>query len=137
MGKATSYADLVTEWDTLLGNLAGEESLAGLSNQPKLQAIVDRFKAFRVQQIAQVAAKQEASQALNALILEGKDVARDLKAEIKAKFGARSEKLVRYSVKPLRASARQSRVKAGSPSAAPEPAPAVPVASGSATTTSA
>ena len=131
MSKVKSYADLVAEWDTLLGNLAGEESLAGLSNQPKLQAIVDRFKAYRVQQIAQAAAKQEASQALNALILEGKDVARDLKSEIKAKFGARSEKLVRYSVKPLRASARQSRIKAGSPSTAPEPAPAVPAVSGS------
>jgi hypothetical protein len=112
MSKATSYADHVTEWETLLGNVAGEEILSGLSNQPKLQSVLDRIKALLVQQMERQAAKQEASQAIKALIFEGKDISRDLKAEISGKLGARSEQLVRFKLKPLRLSDRPKKAKA-------------------------
>jgi hypothetical protein len=124
MSKATSYADHVTEWETLLGNVAGEEILSGLSNQAKLQSVLDRIKTLLVQQKERQAAKQEASQQVRALIFEGKDLSRDLKAEIVGKLGARSEQLVRFKVKPLRLSDRPKKSKAITQAKALEPASA-------------
>lgn len=124
MSKATSYADHVTEWETLLGNVAGEEILSGLSNQAKLQSVLDRIKTLLVQQKERQAAKQEASQQIRALIFEGKDLTRDLKAEIVGKLGARSEQLVRFKLKPLRLSDRPKKAKAITQAKALEPASA-------------
>jgi hypothetical protein len=135
MSKATSYADHVTEWDTLLTNVAGEEILSGLSNQPKLQSVLDRIKTLLVQQIERQAAKQVASQEIQALIFEGRDLVRDLKVEIVAKLGTRSERLVQFKVKPLRLSARQIKSKAAIQLVTPEPASAGPAGGATANTT--
>lgn len=124
MSKAISYADHVTEWETLLGNVAGEEALSGLSNPAKLQAVLDRIKTLLVQQKERQAAKQEASQQIRALMFEGKDLCRDLKAEISGTLGARSEQLVRFKVKPLRLGDRPKKVKAIAQAKVTEPAPA-------------
>ena len=135
MNRASSYADHVTERDTLLASVAGEASLSGLTSQPKLQAVLDRIKVLLAQQVERQAAKQVASQEIQALILEGTDHSRDLKSEIAGKLGSRSEQLVRFKVKPLRPSPRQSRKKAVVKVATPEPASAGPASGATANTT--
>ena len=102
MTRAQSYSDLVTEWQTLLSGLAGQPSLAGLTNQPKLEAVLARIQGLLVKQADLVGSKQAVSQDLFGAVGEGRDIARDLKVEIKSRMGSRAEQLVTYKVKPLR-----------------------------------
>jgi hypothetical protein len=132
MTQARSYAALVAEWENLLGGLAGQPSLAGLTNQPKLEAALANMKALIIKQSELLGAKQTVSQEIFGAASDGRDIARDLKVEIKSRLGSRAEQLVQFKVKPLRtnppkvrASKRKSKGKAGNttpstPSTAPE-----------------
>jgi hypothetical protein len=120
MTKAHSYADLVTEWETLLSGLAGQPSLAGLTNQPKVEAALARVKGLLFQQAERQAAKQVTSKDLFAAAAEGREATQELKVEIRGRLGARAEQLVQFKVMPVRttpsrvrSSKRKSKGKAG------------------------
>jgi len=125
-----TYAEVIAEWEHLLGGAVGVTELTGLTNQPKLEAILVRAKALVLQQAEQRAAKQTATKELQGVILDGQDIARDYKAEVRSRLGSRAEALVRYNVKPLRKGTRrkstpvETPTPSPTPGSTPEPAPA-------------
>lgn len=115
------YAEVIAEWEHLLGGVVGQADLANLANQPKLEAILARAKTLSLQQAEQRAAKQTATKELQGVILEGQDIARDFKAELRSRLGSRAEALVRYFVTPLRTGIRRKSKPAETPTPSPTP----------------
>lgn len=126
--KKTMQLEFLAEWEHLLGSVNDDPQLAGMVTQPKLADVLNRAKAVLLKQAELTAAKQGSTLELTNLLAEGDDVARDFKAELKARLGSRSEQLVRYKMKPLRKGTRAKKSttpqegKAGKPVVPANPA---------------
>jgi hypothetical protein len=107
--KKTMQLEFLAEWEHLLGSVNDDPQLAGMVTQPKLADVLNRTKAVLLKQAELTAAKQASTLELTDLFDEGKDVARDFKAELKARHGSRSEQLVRYKMLPLRKGTRAKK----------------------------
>lgn len=115
----TSYADFVTDWQKLIAAIDGDPDLADLKNKPLLEAQLAAVKAINARQKQHTAERQQATQELNAGLLKGKDVAIQLRAEVKSRIDPRAERLVHFDMKPIRKKPRKAKAPEGEP--APEP----------------
>jgi hypothetical protein len=103
MGDNTQDA-FIAEWRRLLkprSNNNGEvPHLDG--HWTKLEAVLARIDDLETQQAILTAAKQEATQQINAQIAEGRTIATFLKAGLREHYGRSSEKLAEYGMQPFR-----------------------------------
>jgi hypothetical protein len=104
MRRKTSYADFLTDWQHLLATVNAIPELSGSRHKANLENLMSQIALLTTRQAQLQAAKQTASLDLKQLIVNGKDVERDLTAAMKAHFGSRSEELVQFRVAPLRQS---------------------------------
>ncbi|HEX4962232.1 MAG TPA: hypothetical protein VF173_15460 [Thermoanaerobaculia bacterium] len=128
MGIVASYADVIADWEALLAAMAANAAaLQELeANRAAFEDHVAKTKAAKARQDAQRAGRQDATQELNKLVLDGRELAAQLRVQVKAKIGRKSEKLVQFGIAPLRKAAPR-KVKTpteGAPAPTPAPKPA-------------
>ncbi len=110
MAKEKSIAGTLGEWLRFLQLLAANIASLGHLEVPraKLVGILEQAQALTEQQKVATAAKQEASQQLRTLVIEGRRVETLLRQAIKEHYGIRSEKLAEFGLQPFRGRRRKS-----------------------------
>src|SRR3954470_15912008 len=106
---STSIADFVTDWDGLLKRVtANSTELPDLTvySAPLVQ-ILEAAKDGIAGSLAHRGAKQEATQTLKEVLIQGKVAASRLRSALKAHYGPKSERLVEYKMRPVRPRVRK------------------------------
>lgn len=120
-----SFADIVTDWETLLATVAAnKDDLQFIDNYR--QQLVTELAGAREANMRQSAAQAEAQQAtrdLEGFLQRGRDLADHLRFGIKTRYGKRNEKLKEFGLKVFRPRARKK-------SATEKPAPQAGTAKG-------
>ena len=102
--KGNTYDASFAEWRRILkpfANKAGETPhLEG--HVAKLTSLLAQVDEIDGRQKALAAAKQEMSQQLKALVVEGRKAAAFLKTGLRDHYGRRAEKLTEYGLQPFR-----------------------------------
>jgi hypothetical protein len=111
MSVETTYKGKVEDWERLNERLtANAAELAHLEGtRARLEAMMAQARGIAATQAAQIAAKQQASQALKTAIVEGDRLANMLRAGVKQHFGIRAEKLSEFGIKPFRGRNRKAK----------------------------
>jgi hypothetical protein len=117
MNRERTYKGKVEAWERLSERVAANApDLAHLeTSRAKLDGFMAQARQIAAVQAAQVAAKQQSSQAMKAVMAEGDRLATVLLTSIKEHYGIRSEKVAEFGAKPFRGRKKK---------ASPEPAPA-------------
>lgn len=87
----------------------------------QLQAKLDAARQAAKEQTAMAAAKQDAIQRLNDLLVEGRKLVTFLRGGVKQLYGDKSEKLVELDLAPVRPKANPSTDEAKPPASASPP----------------
>lgn len=74
-----------------------------------LDEVIGRIQTLTATQKTLIADKQKTTQDLNAALLQGRNLVRDIRAIVRGEIGSRSEKLVEFGVAPLRKRARKAK----------------------------
>jgi hypothetical protein len=126
MPEINSYADTTNDWEGLL--VATLEHLAQLpsveAHRTALEQHLQATKAVKARQDSHTAGRQEATQELKAMIVQGRELATRLRGAIRADLGPKNERLVQFRVKPIRR--RTRRTKPEEPGTDPAASPAGP-----------
>jgi len=112
-----SYADFITDWQKLVDAVAGDPQLADLKNKALLEEQLALVKELNARQALHRAAGQQATQELNGALVKGKDIAIQLRAEVKSRIDPRAERLVQFDVRPIRKKPRKAKAPDGEPAA--------------------
>jgi hypothetical protein len=111
MPNPSSYADLVRDWELLL--TAAQDNAAELAEaEPQRAALAQHLEATRAVKARQDSAgaiKQQITQELNKMLVDGRELAIRLRNAVRSFMGHRNERLVQFGVAPLRK--RQRRPK--------------------------
>jgi hypothetical protein len=109
--------DQVQAWSELLTTAREDGSeLAGAA--PLIEALEDfhiQAVSLRSRRDALAASAQAATRQVNAAFAAGRDAAIALRSYIRAVLGPRSEKLLRYGIKPIRRRRRATHGRCGLP----------------------
>ena len=126
--RGNAFADLLTDWDSLLGAVADHG--ADLSRvEPYRAALADtlaQIKAAKTVQVSHRATKQRSTQQLKAMLLDAKDRAARLRGAIRAEMGTANEQLVQFGIHPLRPRVTRSQQSAAEVVLPPNPLPEAP-----------
>jgi hypothetical protein len=125
MSVETTYKGKVEDWERLNERLtANVGDLAHLEkSRAQLQALMEQARGIAAVQVAQMAAKQEASQKLAEVIAEGTRLATLLRSSVRQHYGIRAEKLVEFGVKPFRGRKPKTTLKGKGKQSPAEPTP--------------
>jgi ElaB/YqjD/DUF883 family membrane-anchored ribosome-binding protein len=136
----TSFASIADNWKKLL--TAANENASDLPQlepiRTNLQTALDRAQALSSERDSLRARLNQLSRDLESVLIQGKDAAIQLRSGVRSQYGATSERLVQFLLKPIRRKLRVERVKkkaaAGEqpPATAPQQPPAVPQQPGTA-----
>ena len=85
--------------------------------------MLDTAREASAHQAAMEAAKQEATQSLRELLVEGRKLATFLRGGVKQRYGDKSEKLVEFGLAPARPKAKPRPTAAEAPGDPPPPTP--------------
>lgn len=121
--KATAFADVMQDWESLLG---------GVADNPTVQAAVETHRAALADALAKAkqakgvqeshrANKQSTTQSLKEIVVEGKDLAIRLRGAIRAELGPTTEQLTQFGIRPLRRRPPRHKQQSGTPTPAPLP----------------
>jgi hypothetical protein len=128
MGKITAKAKVFRDWESLVASCVNnQELLPGMEPfKADLEAFLGQAKAMKADQENLKGNRQERTQRLNQIILDGEEAARKLRGFVRVRLGSRSEHLVQFGVPPIRK--RPGRAKAAKvPVPANPEAPETPV----------
>lgn len=101
---ASKQVEQLEEWSELLKQVRSDEAeLAGVSRyRNALEKAHAEAQCARNRRDALQASTMEATRRLNETLAQGRDAAIALRSFLRGALGARSERLCRYGVKPLR-----------------------------------
>jgi hypothetical protein len=118
MAKEPKYGTTLNGWQRLLTSMeANAQDFSQLeAYRTQMQGMLDAARQAAKEQTAMAAAKQDATQRLNDLLVEGRKLATFLRGGVKQRYGDKSEKLVEFDLAP-------ARPKAKTPEPAKPPAP--------------
>jgi hypothetical protein len=118
MAKEPKYGTTLNGWQRLLTSMeANAQDFSQLeAYRTQMQTMLDAARLAAKEQTAMAAAKQDATQRLNDLLVEGRKLATFLRGGVKQRYGDTSEKLVEFDLAP-------ARPKAKTPEPAKPPAP--------------
>lgn len=124
MPKETTLKGRLGDLQRLMSILnANSEELAHLDfSRQRLEQMLAQAQAVADQQAVHTAAKQEASQQLRALVIEGERLATVLRYSVKQFYGIRSEKLAEFGLQPFRGRPATKVTPPPVESAKPDPA---------------
>ncbi|HEX6904721.1 MAG TPA: hypothetical protein VF789_33750 [Thermoanaerobaculia bacterium] len=123
MAREPQYGVTINGWERLLASLeANAQDFPQLEvYRTQLAAMLQTAREAAAQQAAMAAGKQEASQRLQTVLVEGRKMATFLRIGVKRQYGDKSEKLVEFGLQPFR-----SRPRATAESKEPAPPPPAP-----------
>jgi hypothetical protein len=126
MAKESTYAGKLGDWQQLLEPLAIHAAELEYLEVPRarLADLLSRMLAANREQAAFKAAKQELSQKILGLALEGDRLATLLRAAVKQHYGIRAEKLTEFGLQPFRGRSRRKAAPAAQESGNPQVHPA-------------
>jgi len=132
MGTTNSFADLMLEWKKVLDGCA--DNAAELTTAEPQRALVEKklkeAQDLKAQQDSHTGAKQATVQDLKAVLHDGREAVRRLKAMVKATLGTNKEILVQFGIAPIRKrSKKKTPVNPPLPAGPPAGTPAGPTAS--------
>jgi hypothetical protein len=121
MAKEPKYGTTLNGWQRLLTSMeANAQDFKSLeAYRTQLQGMLDAARQAAKEQTSMAAAKQDATQRLNDLLVVGRKLATFLRGGVKQRYGDKSEKLVEFDLAP-------ARPKAKTPEPGKPPAPAPP-----------
>jgi hypothetical protein len=121
MAKEPKHGTTLNGWQRLLTSMeANAQDFTPLeAYRTQMQSMLDAARLAAKEQTAMAAAKQDATQRLNDLLVEGRKLATFLRGGVKQRYGDKSEKLVEFDLAP-------ARPKAKTPEPAKPPAPVPP-----------
>ena len=126
MPNTDSFPKVTRDWEGVLA--AAEENAASLpdvqSERTALTESLVKVRSLKDRQESFSAAKQEATQELNKVLAEGRQIAEKLRDAAKFKIGRRNARLVQFGVAPLRKRAgkgKKSTPATAAPATAPDP----------------
>jgi hypothetical protein len=121
MAKEPKYGTTLNGWQRLLTSMeANAQDFSQLeAYRTQLQGMLDAARQAAKEQTSMAAAKQDATQRLNDLLVVGRKLATFLRGGVKQRYGDKSEKLVEFDLAP-------ARPKAKTPEPAKPPAPVPP-----------
>ena len=125
MAREQKYGSTLNGWAHLLTSIeANADDFKELERyRQELTTMLEGAREAIAQQTAMAATKQEASQRLQALLVDGRKLATFLRLGVKRQYGDKSEKLVEFGMKPFRSRPRviAEAVKPPAPPAPAEP----------------
>ncbi len=112
--RYTTQASMLGDLQLLLTALeANGEDLPHLEiSRAKLERMLDQARDAAAQQATAAAIKQEATQRLQALMVDSTRLGNALRAMIKEHYGVRSEKLAEFGIQPFRGRPRKVKAEA-------------------------
>ena len=123
MAKETRYSEMKGEWQKLLLSLESNPELDYLQTQrAKLSELLSQAMEITNRQTALAASKQELSQQLRGIMVEGQRITTVLRKSVAAHYGVRAEKLTEFGLQPFRG---RPRIVKSTP-AKPKPEQEVP-----------
>ena len=115
MAMKGSYADLITDLESLVAACRENEPLLpGIG--PSLEQLVtalENLKGIKALQEQMDGARQEATQQLQQLSEDSREVARRVRGFVKSRLGTKSERLPQFGIAPIRQ--RRARVPVPNP----------------------
>jgi hypothetical protein len=93
------------------------------TSRVKLDGLMTQARQIAAVQAAQVAAKQQSSQAMKTVMAEGDRLATVLLTSIKEHYGIRSEKVAEFGAKPFRGRKTKKTPEPSTPAPGGNPAP--------------
>ena len=119
MSEITSFADFLTDWDSLIRAVRNnEETLPDLEGLvAPLEGFLGEGQRLVAEKAAARALLSEGSKRTRALVPDGRAAASRLRYALKVHFGGHSEKLVEFGIAPLRT--RRLRLPADPPPPTP------------------
>ena len=106
-----SYPNRINDWQKLLG--ASNDNAADLPQletiRTDLQKTLDRALAISSERNSLRTRSLELSRDLEVVVLEGRDLAIKLRAGVKSHYGATSDRLLQFEIKPIRRTLRGER----------------------------
>ena len=131
MAREPKYGVTLNGWERLLASLeANKETFPQLdAYRTQLEAMLSQAREASAEQTAMAAGKQQATQRIQTLLVDGRKLATVLRTVVRQHFGNRSEKLAEFDLQPLRARTRTVTAGAGAGTKPPTvtPTPATPV----------
>jgi phosphoenolpyruvate carboxylase len=126
MPNINSFADITHDWEQLLRAFADSaEVLAPAEPQRAgLEQILNRVRETKARQDSHTANRQQATQELEDLVKNGLEQARRLRGMVKGLLGTKAERLVQFSVAPIRPRSRKTQKQDPLPEAGGGSAPA-------------
>ena len=115
MATNGSYADLIADIESLVAACQENEPLLpGIGpSLAQLVTALENLKGIKAQQEQMEGARQEATQQLQQLAEDGREVARRVRGFVKSRLGTKSERLPQFGIAPIRQ--RRARVPAPNP----------------------
>ena len=113
MSAAQTFAQEMADWEAL--GTAVHDNAANLPDVQRAQAafedIMTKVQEMKARQDSLTAARQETTQMLNKLLVEGRELAIRLRAVVKSNLGPKSERLVQFGIAPIRKHSRKPATK--------------------------
>jgi septal ring factor EnvC (AmiA/AmiB activator) len=127
--KESTQKGRLEEWERLIQRMAANaQDLAHLeAARARLEGMLNEAREAAAQQAAHTAGKQESTQKLKVLQVEGERLATVLRGAVKQHYGIRSEKLAEFGLKPFRGRKKNDGLGARG-GKSPEPQPSTPPA---------
>jgi hypothetical protein len=116
--KETTYAGMLGDLQRLLASLTANSADLPHLETPrlKLERLLAQAQEVTKQQSAAAAVKQEASEQLQSMVVEGTRLGNALRVMLKEHYGVRAPKLAEFGMQPFRGRARKVQpVTPGSP----------------------
>jgi hypothetical protein len=112
MTAATSYADIILDWSSLIdATEKNPELMASVDTERQaLMLSLREVEVIKSRQAELTALRQEATQQLTASLARGRELAIQIRSVIRGKVGPRSERLVHFKVAPIRRQPRKRLV---------------------------
>lgn len=127
MAREPKYGATFNGWERLLASLeANKETFPQLdAYRTQLEAMLTQAREASAEQTAMAASKQQATQLIRTLLVDGRKLATVLRTVVRQKYGNRAEKLVEFDLQPLRARTRVATAGTKPPTVTP-PTPTTP-----------
>jgi ATP-dependent Zn protease len=128
MPAATSFADVIRDWERLMAaHTDNAEILAAAEAQRRaLEEFLPKARELKARQESHDATKKQITQEIKALVKDGREAARRLRNAVKANMGTKNERLTQFNIAPIRERGARKTKSPGTPppdgsAAAPPP----------------
>jgi len=104
MSSINRFGDVMVDWDSLLAAYKQHAELLGIGEEDRALLAQARAQAWELKNLQESlrARKQEATQQLNEVVRQGKEVAMRMRSLARHRFGPRNEGLSQFRVAPIR-----------------------------------